>query len=300
MAESISYDIISFPENEPIVLTGPPRKLTGRVLLHNPGNANVVVRDAGLKDAKGVLPSRPSRYTLPKFVLRPEQGRNVNLKIALDDNTPPGEYQVELDVVGRLLPAVLHVSEVFDLEIEPRRIVLAGKAKQAQKKRLIISNKGNVAIAIGDLGPVDLKDDIIWDRALRLAFEPLADKADLDFEELVVTVLRVAREESSTDNSLLVSNLSGKTKIAPGETAAIDLEISLQEPLPPNSRYRGLLPILDRDLDIIVVSSIDTEDEEPVKRTARKTTRAAKTTSTTRKRTTRTRKPRVDEEAADE
>jgi hypothetical protein len=285
MAEPIPNDIIAVPEDEPLVLTGPPLDLTGNVVLHNPGNINVVVRDAGVKDTKGVLISRPLRRALPKFVLRPDQGRSVKLKIALDANTPPGEYEVELDVAGRSLSAVLHVTEVFDIKVEPRRIVVANLAGQTQQKRLIVANKGNVAFTVGDLGTIDLKDDMIWDRALRLAVEPLADKADLDLEELAVAMLRVALEDSYRAGSLLVSNLSGKVKVAPGQTAAIDLELTVQEELPPNSRYRGRLPLLAEDLEIIVVSSSDPMEVEPSATDAKGAAKTAKKTTSRSKKT---------------
>jgi hypothetical protein len=302
MAKRKTYDIITIPEDDPIILTGPPLKLTGRVLLHNSGKDNVVIRDAGLKDTKRVLTSRPLRFALPKFVLRPDQGRNVNLKVALDANTPPGEYPVELDVFGSSLSAVFHVTEVFDAKIEPRRIVVDNLAGQSQQKRLIVANKGNVAITIGDFGIVDLEDDIIRDRNLQLAVEPLAKPGNLDLEELIVTVLRVAREGSSRDGSLLVSNLSGIVTIEPGETAAIDLEITLQDALPHNSRYRGRLPILVQDLEIIVVSSTESNKNATTVTAAKAPTKTTKTTTprTKKKPAPRTKKkPTSDEEVTE-
>ena len=195
MAE-LKYDIIAAPEGEPLVLSGPPQDLTGRVELHNPGKVNVVIRDAGLNDPSGVLISRPLRHALPTFVLHPDQGRSLPLTVALDKKTPPGVYHVDLDLAGRSRSAVLNVTEVFDLRVQPKSFVVGNLAGMVQRKQFMVANEGNVAFTIGDIGQVDLKDDMVWDRTLRLAVEQIIDRTTLDIEELVVAVLRVARENA--------------------------------------------------------------------------------------------------------
>jgi hypothetical protein len=257
------YDIIRSPEDEPLVLAGPPRALTGRVDLHNPGDVNLVLRNAGLRDPGGVLIGQPLRHALPLLVLRPHQERNVSLKVAVDPATPPGEYSVELELAGRTRPVVLHVAEVFDLSIRPASLVVANAPGQAQRKQLIVTNEGNVPITVGEIGEVDLKDDMVWDRAVRIAIEPWAGKADVEIEEFVVAVLRVAREEAYQVGSLVVRNLNGRVDVSPGETKVIDLEITLREELPLNSRYRGRAPLLTQDLEIVVVSSNEPLADEP-------------------------------------
>jgi len=285
-----TYDIIAAPEDEPLVLSGPPQELTGQVELHNPGKVNVIIRDAGLNDPSGVLISRPSRLALPTLVLHPDQGRSLPLTVALDKKTPPGVYHVDLDLAGRSRSAVLNVMEVFKLSVQPKSIVVSNFAGIIQRKQLLVNNEGNVDFTIGDIGEVDLKDDMVWDRAVRLAVEQIADKANLDIEELVVAVLRVTRENAYRPGMLLVHNASGKVALLPGETATIDLEITLREELPYNSRYRGLTPLLTQDLEFIVVSS--SGPGEPVKptRPARQTTPAReRSTTLPRKTTTRQR-----------
>lgn len=280
MPEPKSFDIIAAPEGEPLVLTGPPQELTGQVELHNPGTVNVVIREAGLKDLSGLLMGLPLRHALPTLVLRPEQGSTVPLTIAVDKKTPPGVYQVELDLAGRSRSAVLHVMEVFDLTVQPKSIVVLNRPGQVQRKQLIVTNEGNVAFTIGDIGDVDLKDDLIWDRAARVAVERWADRANRNIEELLVAVLRVVREDAYRTGILSVHNLSGKVEVMPGETATVDLEITLREKLPHNSRYRGITPVLTQDLEIIVVSSGDpVERELPAKTVKRATTVSRKTTT---------------------
>ena len=285
MAKRASSNLISIPEGESLVLVGPPNELTGRVALHNTGKQNVIVRNAGVKAISGKLNSLPASRTLPTVVLRPDQGRSIPLKIALNANTPPGDYEVELNVAGESRAAVLHVLEDFSVSIQPRKLVVANIAGQAQQKRVVIVNKGNVAFTVGEFGPVDLRDDLLWDRALRLAVEPLTNKRNANTEELIVAALRVAHEEAFIVDNMQVKNSTGAIEVTPGETATIDLEISLKEALPPNRRYRGLMPIMTQDLEILVVSSGNTIEKDSAKPEKQAASSTRKRTSTRSKRT---------------
>ena len=284
MAKSKSSAVTAVREDEPIVISGPPRKLTGSVLLHNKSDSRVVVRDAGLNDAEGLLPGGPVRFRLRKAVLRPDQGRDFPLKLTLDATTPPGEYQVELEVAGRTLPAVLHVSEIYDLKLEPDTIVIANRADEKQRRRIVVTNTGNASFTIGAMGNVLLKDDFILERALQLAVER---QPEVDLEELIVAVVRLAREESGPDINLLVDNLSGTVRVEPGQTVAVDLEATLEEAVPPNRRYRGRLPILEQDLEFLVVATTDPSVEPPAaqeeqatpKKSTKRRTRSKKSTN---------------------
>jgi hypothetical protein len=255
VAEHVSYDIIVAPEGEPLVLAGPPGQLTGQVDLHNPGDVNVVLRDAGLSDPNGVLTTRSWRQSLSPLVLRPYQECRVPLTIAVDPTTPPGEYRAELELAGWSRPVVLHVVEVFALTVRPQLFVVMNIPGQPQRKRLIVTNEGNVAFSIGDIGDVNLEDDMISNRTVRVALESWSESVNPEIEGPVLALVRVGREGSYLADGLFVRTLGGKVDVAPGETTAIDLEITLRTELPHNSRYRGRAPLLTRDLEIIVVSS---------------------------------------------
>src|SRR5262249_6776752 len=159
-------------------------------------------------------------------------------------------------------PVVLHVAEVFALTIRPQSFVVMNLPGQPQRKRLIVTNEGNVAFAIGDIGSVDLEDDMLWDRPVRVALEAWREKTPAESAEPVLALIRVEREGSYLPDGLFVHTLSGKVDVAPGETTAIDLEITLRTELPRNSRYRGRAPVLTRDLDIVVVASGGPVDSE--------------------------------------
>ena len=255
MPDSLPKPIFAAPEAEPLILTGPPARLAGRLELLNPGSDNLVVRGAGLNDPSGKLFARQFRRALPTLVLRPDQRRTVPLSVAIDPTTPPGEYRVELEMGGQSRPAVLHVTEVFSLSLRPSSLVVANQPGRAQRKRVVITNTGNVAFTVGDPGEVDLKDDLAWERAIRLAVEPWSGRAEVDVEKLVVAVLEEVRRRDERAGSLVVRLPGGPVEVRPGETAALDLEITLSEGLSRSSRYRGRAPLLTQDLEIVVVSS---------------------------------------------
>ena len=266
MQAPLPDNIFTAPEDEPLVLTGPPARLAGRLELHNPGSDRLVLRHAGLKDPSGKLFARQMFGALPTLVLRPEQGRSVPLSVAVDPTTPPGEYQVELDVAGQTRPVVLHVTEAFTLTLRPSTLVVANRPGQAQRKRVVVTNTGNVAFTVGDIGEVDLKDDLAWERAIRIAVEPWPDRDKVDIEKIVVAVLEEVRRRDERLGSLMMRLSGGPVEVRPGETAAIDLDITAPEGLPGSGRYRGRAALLTQDLEIVVVSSgapLEAELPEP-------------------------------------
>jgi hypothetical protein len=247
--------VVGIQENQPLVLAGPPEALTGLVQYHNRGAVTVVLRDAGVRDPAGLLPLRSTRYPLHPRTLRPDQSGTLPLSVTLEPGTPPGEYHVELDLGGRTRPATLHVVAVVALSVVPASLVVANQVGIPQSRRVIVTNEGNVPFRLGDVGNVDLRDDLPLERAPRLGLVPLPDAEALDLDALVVAVLAVARDEAREVRSLRVRALGPDLELHPGETKAIDLEITLQAELPSGRRYRGHIPILTRDVTVFVVPS---------------------------------------------
>jgi len=146
--------------------------------------------------------------------------------------------------------------------VQPHSIVVLNRPGEPQRKRIAVTNQGNVTFSVGDVGEVDLEDDTIPDDAGRLRLEPLTEIGKKEIEAHghkgpVLVLLRIGRPGAFREAGLSVRKLGDKVNIAPGETVPIDLDITLREKLPPNSRYRGTASILTRDLEIVVVSSGD-------------------------------------------
>jgi hypothetical protein len=172
----------------------------------------------------------------------------------VDPGTPPGEYRVELDLGGQSRPAILHVTEVFALSLTPDSVVVANRVGLAQTRRVIVANEGNVPFRLDDPGPVELYEDVSRQRLPRLAVVPPAETEEPNLDALVVAVLAVAREETRARH-VRVRTLGPDLELHPGETKAVELEITLEDELPPGRRYRGHVPLLTRDLAIVVVAS---------------------------------------------
>ena len=267
--------VVSHSAEEPVVLVGPPGQLSGRIELHNPGEANVVLRDAGLKDPSGVLRLPAARHGLRPLVLRPDQVGSIQLTVAIDPNTRSGRYAAELELGGGMLPVILEVSELFELTVQPRTLVVIDLPDVPQRKRLLITNTGNVPFSLGDPGDIELHDDRGDDDVVRVVIDPLLHGRKPDLEALVVALLAVARAEPETVGSLEVRAPDRPIEVPPGETAAFELEIKLKDKLPRHRRYRGRLQVLTRDVDVVVVPSGAGERDAVTPRRIRTSTKGA-------------------------
>jgi hypothetical protein len=283
MRERLSeYDIVASEKETPITLVGPPSALRGQVELHNPGDVKVVLREAKLRDDKVTLGVGPLRRAFHPLVLRPATSRVLPLSLSVDPTTPPGEYHFSFEVGGHSRPAVVHVAENFDLEAAPGTIVVENRPGVAQHKRLVITNTGNVPFTVGDIGPVGIEDELIACRSLHKAFDTFVERDDPRLEDFAVDTLKHARGELARGTSLDVRNGSGPTEVPPGDTAAIELEITAPEGLHSTSRYRGVGPLFTADIEFVVVPARGvSEVEQP----ERETTPAAAKRASARKAT---------------
>jgi hypothetical protein len=194
----------------------------------------------------------------------------VPLKIAVDPATPPGEYTVDLELAGGTRQAVLHVAEDFDLSVQPTEIVVENRPGEVQSKQLIVTNDGNVPFIVGEIGDVVLEDELIFCRAGRIAVEPWADRLDARLEDLVVDIIKAARDESGRATNMVVHNAAGEVQVAPGQTVTVPLEVTVPEGLHRNSRYQGVTPLFTADLVFNVVPSRGRAKPAPQLATAKK------------------------------
>ena len=267
MRERLSeYDIVASEKETPITLVGPPTELRGQLELHNPGDVKVVLREARLHDDKGTLGVGPLRRAFHPLVLRPATSRVLPLSVSVDPTTPPGEYRFSLEVGGHSRPAVVHVAESFDLEVAPGTIVVENRPGEAQSKRLVVTNTGNVPFTVGDIGPVGIEDELIACRSLHKAFDTFIERDDPRLEDFAVDTLKHARGELTRAPSIDVRNGSGATEVTPGDTAAVELEITVPEGLHSTSRYRGVAPLFIADIEFVVVPARSVSGAEQPKR----------------------------------
>jgi hypothetical protein len=271
------YGVVSAAEDAPIVLAGPPRALSGRIALRNPGDEKAVLRRAVLTVTDESVHVPATEHGFARVVLSPAEERALPLRIAIDPSTPPGEYRAELFVAGRSHAALLQVADVLDVTVAPSRIVIESRPGIAQTRRLVLTNAGNIAFSVGDIGEVSLRDERFAYHAGR-ALDPSWRKGDdAGVDDFLVAVLRAAQEEAERTGSLTVRNMTGEVEIPPGASATVELAITVPEGLHLDSRYRAVVPVLTKDLQIVV---------SPTFAGTKTPRRAARTPSAPRKRTT--------------
>lgn len=247
---------------EPLVLVGPPRGIRGEFVVRNPTERKIIVRQPVLKAAaapatarakaaaaKAGIAALPETVALRRIKVRAGQTRPVPLSLTLDPRTPPGTYQAELDVNGEQRSVVVHVTEDVALTLSPDEIVLPGRAGEKFEKRVVFTNEGNVPVHVKALGAVVLEDDAAHCRALRGALQDVGDTMK-NLDDFAVALGRRYRAIYDTI-ALRVQN--DEVTVAPGETQAIDLTITLPEKLEKRARYGGTAAISTSTLTFKVV-----------------------------------------------
>lgn len=254
----------------PVVLTGPPRSLRGRISVANTGGKRGVLRDAVLTGPVEVLGGERVRQRLGTTVLRPDQEARVPISLSVDPHTAPGEYELELAVGEDVRTVVLRVVEDLRVAVRPGRLVLENRPGETVHKQVFVANGGNVPLTIGALSDAVLDDELFECRSLRRMLAGLTDEpeeGELDDER--VTVARLLTEYADASRHVLdragrlvVRNAAGTTVVAPGDEVAIPLEIDIPETLSQHTRYHGTIPIYTADLAFVVVP-VRPEDGKP-------------------------------------
>ncbi len=243
---------------EPLVLAGPPRAIRGELRLENPTDAKVVVRQPllravapkGRKGARAEIAALPEAgLAMRRIVMRPGQARPVPVALQLDARTPPGTYHAELAINDQSRSVVIHVTEDIDVDVTPDEVVLANQPGEKVKRTLVFTNRGNVDIPIGTIGTVVLEDELAHCRALRGALDDVGDtmKGLDDF------AAALGRRYKKLYQTLVLKVQNDAVTLAPGDTKAIDVTITMPKDLDAHSRYTGAAAIATLSLPFIIV-----------------------------------------------
>jgi hypothetical protein len=247
--------------SEPLVLIGPPRGVRGEFRVQNPTERKIIVKQpllkraataargkgAAAKAAAAALPAES--LVLRRIVVRPGQSRPVPISLALDPTTPPGTYQAELEVEGEQRTVVMHVTEDVTFSITPDELVLPNHAGAKVQKQVIFTNHGNVPLAIRSIGTVVLDEELAHCRALRGALDEVGDT----MKNLDDFLVALGKRYKAIYATLVLKVQNEKVTVAPGETRALDLTITLPEKMEARSRYTGYAAISTGTLTFTVV-----------------------------------------------
>jgi hypothetical protein len=263
-------DVIQHPPAEPIVVVGPPDSLEGELLLHNTGPDKLILRDVRLRGEaitrRAAEAGGPSELALRRVVLRPGQLRRMPLQLALSPNTPPGEYQAEVQVGGGVRQLVIHVTEVVRLEIDPDHVVIENLPGDTISKRVVFSNRGNVPLSIGEIGAVVLEEEFLNCRAGRAVVMNSGEKVT-GLDDILAEYIRQTKVALEQTGLLRVHNTAGLFTLAAGEVRAVDLEFRVPDKLEQRSRYFGAVALYTSNLDIVITP---THAARPKRQSARR------------------------------
>jgi hypothetical protein len=249
---------------QPLVLSGPPRGMRGEFRVQNSTASKIIVRQpllkrvaaastrttgkaAAAKAAAAALPAEA--VVLRRIVVRPGQSRPVPIALTLDPTTPPGTYEAQLDVEGEQRTVLMHVTEDVTFSITPDELVLPNRPGEKVQKQVVFTNDGNVPLSVRTIGPVVLDEELAHCRALRGALDEVGDT----MKNLDDFLVALGKRYKTIYATLALKVQNEKVIVAPGETKAIDLTITLPEKLEPRSRYTGYAAISSGTLTFTIV-----------------------------------------------
>ncbi len=283
--KSIDYDILDCAADEPIVFTGTPGRMRGRLPLHNAGEGRAVLRHVRMSG--GDLDS-PSVGRVATTVLRPHDTARVSARVAISPFTPPGEYRTEVEIGGSVRPAVLRVVEQIHIRVAPAIVFVSNKPFSKITMPVVIDNRSPVPVPGGHPGGIALDDERGECRVTRATYDVLGRELDvvaeakaafdsaaerrgdaqdddeddeeplppqLSLERTMAEWVRQGHHHLSTTGPLGVRNASGVTTIPAGGEAAIDLTFRVPSGLDQHTRYVGVYPFYDADLVFVIVPS---------------------------------------------
>jgi hypothetical protein len=246
---------------EPLVLIGPPRGVRGEFRVQNPTERKIIVRQPLLKRAaaatrgkgaaaKAAAAAIPEEsLALRRIVVRPGQSRPVPIALTLDPATPPGTYEAQLDVDGEQRTVLMHITEDASFSISPNELVLPNHPGEKVKKQVVFTNDGNVDLSVRTIGTVVLDEELAHCRALRGALDDVGDT----MKNLDDFLVALGKRYKAIYATLVLKVQNDKVTVAPGETTAVDLTITLPEKLEPRSRYTGYAAISTGTLTFTIV-----------------------------------------------
>lgn len=196
------------------------------------------------------------QYTQAQPVLR--RGRDpAHTRLRLDPATPPGDYTAVLELAdGGKREVTVSVEPRPRLRVAPSELRFAGPPGGAVSARLLLENRGNVGIAIGDALVTGVFDDDGIETALASTYRMETD----DLNKIVGNVFARLREAHGGLLRLRVAEGAGE--LIPGERRVLVLETTLSSKLRPGHGYHGVLEIGGHGISVhLQIEGADTDDK---------------------------------------
>jgi hypothetical protein len=232
-----------------LFFSGPPHRLTGTIPLINTTAAKQNLRSLSVNGGellgRAQLPLREVPFSVR---LGPAEQADIRGVIALHSTTPPGSYDIEMQIGSKTVPATAHVSEVVDLESQPASLTILAGGDSSYIRKVTVHNAGNIPLLSGSRCETPIFDSfdpqtaglIGLSRADRKSSESMLKGALEEMAELHAGMLVITREA---------------IVLRPGETRVVDLEFQLPPELKPLRHYRATLQLYNALLGIEIYTS---------------------------------------------
>jgi hypothetical protein len=224
---SRAWDVVG-----PILLVGPPPRLSGRVTVANRGTDKLKVKALDLR-----LKKAPARTFALQLAARVAPGASTafTAQAVVDETMPPGAYEAEVDLDGEPRPAVLHVLERRELSVNPETFDVVGAPGESVTHPAVIANSGNLDVTLPKVTLAAIGED----GALQSLFHVAMAQRGRDGHVPALDAYAALLSESEVEPvKVLFGDAAGAT-LAPGETRAVQLTFELPARLARHRFYRG-------------------------------------------------------------
>ena len=223
------------------------------------------LRWAGGSDACSVgqprsvrLPPELAAYADPHHpVLR--RGRDPRrMRLRLGATAPPGDYHVDVAYAdGSTQQVAVSIEPRPRLRVLPGTLRLAGAPGASVSARLLVENRGNEVLEIGDSLVTGIFDDNGIEAALAAVYRLETD--DLD----TVVATGFARLREAHGGLLRLRVREGAGALAPGDSRQLLLQTTLNSKLAPRHGYHGTLELGTHRIAVRVAVRAASDPETP-------------------------------------
>jgi competence ComEA-like helix-hairpin-helix protein len=235
-------------ESERIVFAGETYNVQGFITLRNVGDQRI--RKLALPLGENELYAvngAPLRHIVTRQRLYPGQQVRAQVSFALDSRTPPGVYETTLILGEEQIPIILQVAETLDVDIVPRKFILTNAPGSTITKTVSVTNRGNLAVELGNVGAVVLAERNQVCTVLRNSVKRFQETGVDDAVNILADELEKSFERSGT---LRIRTKNQPITVLPGETVIVELEISLPSSLRKSRLYHGQYKLYNASMTI--------------------------------------------------
>lgn len=228
--------------SEPIVLTGPPEELTGRLTLRNSSKEPLFLRELDLIPTRG---KGPAVGTLSlRARLLPGEEKATEVSTSIDPSTPPGVFRTKVWVGSQQRDVEMLVQPRFAVRLTPRELHFVGVGpSQAHETKLLLVNEGNVPVQVPSIAASTALDIDAICRNLSWA---VRSKGDEGVTPTLDAFFQGLRKEMS--GWVRISIKQGKQIVEAGGSLLLDLVLTLPRDVNKEFQYRGSVRLLGRQI----------------------------------------------------